>query len=159
MIECTTLYGLKKSIPTDKLFFRPAAYAIVIKDDEVLLVNTRSTGKYSLPGGGVELGEKIEDALKREVKEETGLEIDVGRFVRFKEDFFYYDPLDEAFHSLLFFYLCAPLTFDFAAPHQIDDGEVEKPQWIDKHSLTSTDFQSHGEEIIEILSAADNKMG
>ena len=32
----------------------------------------------------------------------------------FKEDFFYYDPADFAFHGLLFFYLCQPRTFDLA---------------------------------------------
>jgi 8-oxo-dGTP pyrophosphatase MutT (NUDIX family) len=68
----------------------------------VLLLNTRSTGKYQLPGGGVETGERIEDALRREVREETGIEVEVERFLGFKEDFFYYDPWDEAYHSLLF---------------------------------------------------------
>jgi 8-oxo-dGTP pyrophosphatase MutT (NUDIX family) len=41
---------------------------------KIFLVNTRRTGEYYLPGGGIEVGERIEWALKREVKEETGIE-------------------------------------------------------------------------------------
>ena len=77
LIECTTLYGDKRMISNDKLIFRPAGYAIVIDDGKVLLCNTKSTGKYWFPGGAVDLGEKLEDAIKREVLEETGIEIKV----------------------------------------------------------------------------------
>ena len=39
-------------------------------------------GTWSLPGGAVELGEKIIDALKREIREEIGIEIEVGGLIR-----------------------------------------------------------------------------
>ena len=39
-------------------------------------------GTWSLPGGAVELGERIIDALKREIREEIGIEIEVGGLVR-----------------------------------------------------------------------------
>ena len=39
-------------------------------------------GTWSLPGGAVELGEKVIDALKREIREEVGIEIEVGGLVR-----------------------------------------------------------------------------
>jgi len=39
-------------------------------------------GTWSLPGGAVELGEKVVDALKREIREEIGIEIEVGGLVR-----------------------------------------------------------------------------
>lgn len=37
------------------------------------------TGKYNLPGGRVEVGEQFKDALLREIKEETGLQVEVKR--------------------------------------------------------------------------------
>ena len=50
--------------------------AVILDDDRILLEqrkNEPSKGKWSVPGGLVELGESLEDAVVREVKEETGL--------------------------------------------------------------------------------------
>jgi 8-oxo-dGTP pyrophosphatase MutT (NUDIX family) len=101
MVECRTLHGGRKLIPVEHLSFRPSVYAIVSHQGKILLTGMRNTGKYSLPGGGINLGERIEEALKREVREETGIEIDIDilELVSFREDFFYYDPSGEAFHS------------------------------------------------------------
>ncbi len=150
-IECTTLHGEKKLLPAERLIFRPSAYAIICHADQVLLLNMRSTGKLFLPGGGSEIHERLEDALRREVREETGLEIEIERFVGFKEDFFYYDPADFAFHGLMFFYLCRPLTLQLATEDQIEDGEVEKPRWIPIDRLRVEDIQSHGEIVFNAL--------
>ena len=55
--------------------------AAAIFDDaseNVLLIKRRDNGKWEPPGGVLELGETIEEGLRREVREETGAEIDVG---------------------------------------------------------------------------------
>ncbi|MFC7598019.1 NUDIX hydrolase [Terrabacter sp. GCM10028922] len=44
----------------------------------VLLIKRRDNGKWEPPGGVLELDETIEDGLRREVREETGAEIEVG---------------------------------------------------------------------------------
>lgn len=55
-----------------------AAAGIVFNDEnEVLMVKTYNSG-WVFPGGQVEVGENIIDGVKREVKEETGVEIEVG---------------------------------------------------------------------------------
>jgi ADP-ribose pyrophosphatase YjhB (NUDIX family) len=55
--------------------------AVVLHGDHVLLVQRGgqpSAGKWSLPGGSVELGETTVEAVRREVQEECGIEIDVA---------------------------------------------------------------------------------
>jgi 8-oxo-dGTP diphosphatase len=52
--------------------------ALVWRDDRILLIRRRNpprAGQWSLPGGGQELGETIAEAARREVAEETGLDI------------------------------------------------------------------------------------
>lgn len=46
--------------------------------ENVLLIKRRDNGHWEPPGGVLELGEKIEEGLRREVREETGAEIEVG---------------------------------------------------------------------------------
>jgi len=155
MVECRTLFGEKILLPSDRLIFRPSVYAIIRHEDHVLLLNMRSTGKLFLPGGGSEVGEWLEEALHREVREETGLEIEIERFVAFKEDFFYYNPSDFAFHGLMFFYLCKPLTFELAADDQIEDDEVDAPRWVSIDQLRPERIQSHSEIIFAALQQQD----
>jgi 8-oxo-dGTP pyrophosphatase MutT (NUDIX family) len=129
-------------------------YAIIPWQGKVLLVNTSHTGTYSLPGGGIELGERIEDALRREVREETGIEITDLRFHGFDEHFFYYDPLDIAFHSFMFFYLCRPVTTALCPDDQVEDDAVEKPRWVEIEGLTEEQFHNHGRLILDAISLA-----
>ncbi len=151
MIECTAFLGGSKHAPKEKLTYRPAVYALIRHNHHVLLVSTIRSQKYYLPGGGVEIEESLHAALKREVKEETGIEIEVGQLTRFKEDFFYYDPLDEAYHSLLFFYTARPQTFTLASDDEVQDGEVENPRWVPWKDLQARDFHNHGEIIMQML--------
>lgn len=56
---------------------------VVIEDDRILLLNQDTdTGRgWSLPGGKVEEGEPLADALVREMREETGLDVQPGRLL------------------------------------------------------------------------------
>jgi len=54
---------------------RPAAYAVVVQDGEVLLTRVTGLGVWTLPGGGIDHGEHPDDAVRRETVEETGLEL------------------------------------------------------------------------------------
>lgn len=53
--------------------------AVIIKEDKIVLIkrgNEPSKGKWSIPGGHVELGENLKEAVIRETKEETCLDVD-----------------------------------------------------------------------------------
>ena len=77
---------------SEKRYPEPTVGALIFKPEgKLLLVKTHKwKGKYTIPGGHVELGETLVDALKREVTEETGLEVINHEFLCYQE--FIYDP-------------------------------------------------------------------
>ena len=75
---------------TRQKFPEPTVGALIFnpKGKIFLMKSHKWRGKYTMPGGHVELREKIEDALKREIKEETGLSIYDIRFICLQEFIF-----------------------------------------------------------------------
>ncbi len=69
---------------------RVGVKAAIVRDSAMLLVDIKddSGRHYNLPGGGVELGESLREALRREVLEETDAEVQVGRLLMLRE----YEP-------------------------------------------------------------------
>lgn len=149
-VECSTLNGQTIKVPSEKLILRPAVYAIIIKDEKLLLLSMRENGKYHLPGGGILAGERMETALRRELREETGIELGEIQFAYFEEIFFYYDPSGRAYHGLHFFYLCQAKSTQLLKDEQVEDGSAEHPRWVDIKTLNQSDFQANGEAILRI---------
>lgn len=66
---------------------RPSVSAVIFDRQRRLLLQQRSDGgQWGLPGGSVEIGESIRDAVMREVKEETGLSVAPGRLIGIYSD-------------------------------------------------------------------------
>ena len=64
------------------LGIRPSVSAVIFDRRGRLLLQQRSDGgQWGLPGGSVEIGESVRDAVRREVQEETGLHVSVRRLV------------------------------------------------------------------------------
>lgn len=66
-------------------------------------------GKYVVPGGHIELGETMEEALVREVKEETGLDVFDIQFLCFQE-FIYDESFWKSRHYIFFDFVCRSKT-------------------------------------------------
>lgn len=73
-------------------FPEPTVGALIFNPEgKLLLIKSRKwLGKYVVPGGHIELGERLEDAVRREIKEETGLDVRDVRFFSMSE--FIFDP-------------------------------------------------------------------
>jgi len=63
------------------MLIRPGVAAVIFEDGRVLLQRRDDTRRWGLPGGGVEPGETVRQALIREVREETGLDVEPLRLI------------------------------------------------------------------------------
>ena len=151
-VICETIMGDSIEIEKDKLVFRPAAYGLVINEEnEVLLVNTKSSGKWFFPGGAMEIGEKSIASLERELYEETGSKVSDVDLLLNKETFFYYEPLDKAYHAINLVYSAKLQSQDkdFVNPDLED--EADGFAWVNIYSLKPDDMQSFAWEVIELV--------
>ncbi len=95
-VTCRDIYGDQITLPLEKMIFRNSVYGLILNEGKLLVVRTHSTGLFAFPGGGIEMGEPIVDALHREIWEETGILVEMEELATLTEDFFYYNPGDEA---------------------------------------------------------------
>lgn len=92
---------LRSLVGTRPLILPGAAVIAVDPNGDVLLLQRADTGGWGLPGGFMEPGETLEETARREVKEETGLEIDELTLVNVfsgPEQYFRYPNGDQVFN-------------------------------------------------------------
>lgn len=105
--------------------------AVIVDEDRVLLTR-RSIPPFQdmwvMPGGKIGLGEPILDALKREVHEEVGLEVEVEGLI---DVFEHLTPGDDNCHFVILYYRCKPLYCDIR--HNVH--EVAEAAWVPRGNL------------------------
>ena len=124
-------------------WFRFRAGAIIVEDGCVLLAKNEKDDYYYSVGGGVHMNEKAEEAVKREVFEETGVHYEVDRLAVIHETFFEGSGciLDGLHcHEIAFFYLMKPRGTKEIHSDSYTHGVRENMYWIpikDLHKYTA----------------------
>ena len=113
--------------------------AVTFIDGKVLLIRRRfepMAGHWSLPGGGLELGETLRDGLTREMKEETGLDVEVGPVLDVF-DRITRDPDGRVrFHYVLVDYLCRAAGGTLAPGSDVSEVTLADPANLARFDLT-----------------------
>jgi len=120
--------------------------AVIIGEDRVILIRRGKEpgyGKWSIPGGAVKLGESLREALVREVREETGLEVEVGPMLEVLDRIVKDNRGRVAYHYVLVDYVCS-----VCGGRLIPDTDALEVCWVSKDELECFDLPSITQKII-----------
>ncbi len=114
---------------------------VVISNGRALLIRRGGPpleGQWSIPGGMLEVGETIIEGVRRELAEETGIEVRVGGLIEVFERI----SLDAAgktrYHFVVLDYLCEAIRGEARAGSDVTDVAWASPSELKKYSLTET---------------------
>jgi nucleoside triphosphatase len=137
----------------EQMYPEPTVGALIFnREGKAFLMRSHKwRGKWVLPGGHIELGERMEDALRREVKEETNLDIRDIEFICFQE-FIYDERFWQRRHFIFFDYACKTDLTDV----QLND-EAEEYAWVTLDEALKMPVEHYTEVVIrEYLRRKEN---
>ncbi len=143
----TTIHHEISSLESQRITQRHAARAIVLNGDDILLLYTERYHDYTIPGGGIDIGEDVMAALIRELEEETGASNirNVQPFGRYEEYRPWYKDDADVQHIISYCYTCQ--IDNQLGETRYEDYEVKngmKPVWMNIHQAIA-----HNEHIMQ----------
>ena len=119
---------------------RPVALGLLIKDGKLLVMRGYDKKKdnyfYRCLGGGIEYGEKSDEELRREFKEEIDLDIDIKKFLGIEENIFTYNG--NLGHEIVFYYDIDIKDEDLRDEYKmVEDGKDDIAIWMDIEDFKS----------------------
>ncbi len=134
---------------------------VVIRTGEVLLVRRAyppRAGEWSLPGGRLELGESLVDGVRREVREETGIEVEVGPVVEVFDRVHHDGDGRVRYHFVIVDFLCRPVGGVLVAGDDATDA-----RWVARADVSGFGVNPHALAVIDqgfdAHEAAEGRLG
>ena len=128
--------------------------AIIIEDSRVVLVKRLYPplqAEWSIPGGVLEVGERVRDAAMREAREETGLIVEAGELLGVYDRIVRNPEQRVQYHYVLVDFLCRRVAGDLAAAS--DAAEV---RWFTREELPALKL---AEDTVEVIHRGLAKLG
>lgn len=113
--------------------------AVIVNDGRVVIVKRRFeplAGRWSLPGGTLELGETLEAGVVREMREETGLDVEVGPVIEVFDRIMLDEERRVRYHFVLVDYLCWPIGGELRAGSDVESAILADPDALGPYDLT-----------------------
>lgn len=126
------------TLRTGEGIFNVRVAAIIVFGNKLLALKNDLTPYYFLPGGRVKLDESAESAIKRELKEELGIDAKIIRPLWLVESFFVEDTTKEKFHELCLYFLIDVSNTDLMGVQKFEGKETkhrEVFEWLDISTL------------------------
>jgi ADP-ribose pyrophosphatase YjhB (NUDIX family) len=124
-----------------------AVGGVVLRGDDVLLVRRAlppRQGEWSLPGGQLELGESLVEGVRREVKEETGIEVAVGPVVEVFDRVHRDEGGRIRYHFVIVDFLCGPVGGELRAGDDAAD-----VRWVARADIGGLGVNAFAAAVIE----------
>ncbi len=120
--------------------------ALIHSGKRILLIKRRfepNRGRWSLPGGLLETGETLEEASRREVKEELGIGVSIERMYHVSDEIIKDQRGRPRFHYVLIDFLASPMAGEITL-----NGESEEYAWFDPEKVLELDVSENTRAIV-----------